>query len=383
MKKQIFYSFAAVLSLLVVVGCSEQSEQAGASQGGAQQPPTAVSVMTIKRATVPDILSLPGRVTPYRQSQVRPQVAGVITERLFEEGAVVEKGQQLYQIDDARYKAELESAKADLRSAEANLKALQAKEKRYKDLVSRNSISEQEYDDVVAQSDQAKAQISVAEAAIELARVNVDYSKVYAPINGQISRSFVTVGTLVTANQEQQLATITQLDPVFVDMQNSGKAIVKLRSSMTGNQQHMPVEVVLDEGSNTMYDKKGQLEFSEVTVDETTGSVTLRAVIPNPDSVLMPGLFVKANVIKSQDEGLLVPHRATTRQPDGSLVVYVVGKDNTVEARTIETPRSYQHQYLVTSGLTEGDKVIIEGYQKVKPGAKVNPQPWKQSGQQG
>ena len=383
MIKQIFYSFAAVLSLLAVVGCSEQSEQTGAAQGGAQQPPTAVSVMAVKRDTVPDILSLPGRVTPYRQSQVRPQVAGVITERLFEEGAVVEKGQQLYQIDDARYKAELESAKADLRSAEANLKALKAKEKRYKDLVSRNSISEQEYDDVVAQSDQAKAQISVAQAAIELAKVNVDYSKVYAPISGQISRSFVTVGTLVTANQEQQLATITQLDPVFVDMQNSGKAIVQLRSSVSQNQNHMPVEVVLDESSNTKYERQGQLEFSEVTVDETTGSVTLRAVMPNPDSVLMPGLFVKANVIKSQDEGLLVPQRAATRQPDGSLVVYVVGKDNTVEARTIETPRSYQHQYLVTSGLSEGDKVIIEGYQKVKPGAKVNPQPWKQSGQQG
>lgn len=383
MKKQIFYSFAAVLSLLVVVGCSEQSEQAGAAQGGAQQPPMAVSVMTIKRASVPDILSLPGRVTPYRQSQVRPQVAGVITERLFEEGAVVEKGQQLYQIDDTRYRAELASAKADVRSAEANLKTLQAKEKRFKDLVSRNSISEQEYDDVVAEADQAKAQINVAEAAVELAQVNVDYSKVYAPISGQISRSFVTVGTLVTANQEQQLATITQLDPVFVDMQNSGKAIVELRRSMTANQEHMPVEVVLDEASNTTYEKKGQLEFSEVTVDETTGSVTLRAVMPNPDSVLMPGLFVKANVIKSQDEGLLVPQRATTRQPDGSLVVYVVGNDNTVESRTIESPRSYQHQYLVTSGLAEGDKIIIEGYQKVKPGAKVNPQPWKQSGQQG
>ncbi|AXR08175.1 efflux RND transporter periplasmic adaptor subunit [Salinimonas sediminis] len=378
--KQIFLSMATVLSILIVTGCTESAEQAGA--GAQQQPPTAVSVVTIKSTSVPDILSLPGRITPFRQSQVRPQVAGVITERLFEEGAVVEKGQQLYHIDDARYKAELASAKADLKSAEANLKTLKAKEKRYQDLLSRNSISEQEYDDVVAQSDQAEAQIAVAEAAIELAQVNVDYTKVYAPISGQISRSYVTVGTLVTANQSQELATITKLDPVFVDMQNSGKAIVELRRSMQGREE-MPVEIILDEASNTKYEKQGMLKFSEVTVDETTGSVTLRAVMPNPDSVLMPGLFVKANVIKSNDQGLLVPQRATTRQQDGSLTVYVVGSNNTVEVRTIETPRSYKNQYLVTSGVSEGEQVIVAGYQKVKPGAKVTPQPWDQAQQGG
>lgn len=368
------------MSAVILAGCSPEPESESAKQGQQKPPATAVSVVSIESTTVPDILSLPGRVTAFQQSQVRPQVAGVITERLFEEGAVVEKGQQLYQINDARYKAELASAKADLKSAEANLKTLKAKETRYKDLLSRNSVSEQEYDDVVAQTDQADAQIAVAQAAIELARVNVDYTKVYAPINGQISRSYVTEGTLVTANQSQELATITQLDPVFVDMQNSGKAIVELRRSMQGNNA-MPVEIVLDEASDTLYEKQGTLKFSEVTVDESTGSVTLRAVVPNPDSVLMPGLFVKTNVIKSRKQGLLVPQRATMRQQDGSLMVYVVDTNNTVQARTLEVVRSYQSQYLVTAGVSSGDSVIIEGYQKVKPGAQVTPQPWKQGSQ--
>ncbi|QCZ92088.1 efflux RND transporter periplasmic adaptor subunit [Salinimonas iocasae] len=370
MKRHFILSAVAFL-LLALAGCSEQSEQ---QQGpSAEAPPTAVTVITVERSTVPDILALPGRVSAYRQSQVRPQVAGVITERLFEEGAVVEKGQQLYQIDDARYKAELASARADLKSAEANLKTLEAKAARYKNLLSGNSISEQEYDDVVAQADQAQAQIGVAQAAIDLAEVNVEYTKVYAPISGQISRSYVTEGALVTANQSQELATITKLDPVFIDMQNSGKAIIELRRSMQG-ERAMPVEVVLDERSNTTYEQRGELKFSEVTVDETTGSVTLRAVVPNPDSVLMPGLFVKAHIIKSEDQGLLVPKRATMRQPDGSLVVYVVNQQNKVEARTIEVPRSYESNYLAASGVKEGDKVIIAGYQKVKPGATVTPQ---------
>ncbi|WP_018984451.1 efflux RND transporter periplasmic adaptor subunit [Salinimonas chungwhensis] len=371
MKRHFILSAVAFL-LLATVGCSEQSAQGQGSQGG-EAPATAVTVTTVKRSTVPDILALPGRISAFRQSQVRPQVAGVITKRLFKEGAVVEKGQQLYQIDDARYKAELASARADLKSAEANLKTVEAKASRYEDLLSGNSISKQEYDDVVAQAAQAEAQISVAQAAIDLAQVNVEYTKVYAPISGQISRSYVTEGALVTANQAQELATITKLDPVFVDMQNSGKAIIALRRAMQG-EQAMPVEVVLDENSNTTYEQRGELKFSEVTVDETTGSVTLRAVVPNPDSVLMPGLFVKAHIIKSEDQGLLVPKRATMRQPDGSLVVYVVTADNKVEARTIEVPRSYQSSYLVSSGLSEGERIIVAGYQKVKPGATVNPQ---------
>ena len=374
---RIFYVTAALITLVGVIGCSNEGEQA---QQGAQQgmPAPSVSVLTLKQEPVVHEMVLPGRVSPSRQSQVRPQVDGVITERLFEEGAHVEKGQQLYQIDEARYLAQLNSAKADLKSVQANLKTLEAKARRYDDLVAQNAVSKQEYDDVIAQKDQAQAAISVAEAAVDVAKVNMGYTKVYAPISGRISRSFVTEGTLVTTNQSQQLATITQLDPVFIDMQESGASIITLRQSMR-NQGSMDVELTVDEVTGKRYDQTGSVKFSEVTVDETTGSVTLRAEMPNPDGVLLPGLFVKGHVITGRENALLVPQRATTRQPDGSLSVYVVNQNNEVEGRTLEIGKIYRDQYVALSGVSEGEKVIVTGYQKVKPGAKVNPSEWQPS----
>lgn len=374
---RIFYVTAALITLIGVVGCSNEGEQAKA---GAQQgmPAPSVSVVTLKKQPVVHEMVLPGRVSPSRQSQVRPQVDGVITARLFEEGAQVEKGQQLYQIDEARYLAQLNSAKADLKSVEANLKTLEAKARRYDDLVAQNAVSKQEYDDVIAQKDQAQAAISVAEAAVDVARVNMGYTKVYAPISGRISRSFVTEGTLVTTNQAQQLATITQLDPVYIDMQESGSSIITLRQSMR-KQGSMDVEVTVDEVTGERYDQTGSVKFSEVTVDETTGSVTLRAEMPNPDGVLLPGLFVKGHVITGRENALLVPQRATTRQPDGSLSVYVVNQNNEVVGRTLDIGKIYRDQYVVKSGVSEGEKVIVTGYQKVKPGAKVNPSEWQPS----
>ncbi|WP_414829292.1 efflux RND transporter periplasmic adaptor subunit [Alteromonas sp. H39] len=368
----------AVISFGFLTACSEQSEQAQAGQAQAQPAPR-VSVTTISRQPVTFEVVLPGRITPFRQSQVRPQVDGVITERLFEEGAQVEKGQQLYQIDDARYSAQLNSAVADLRSAEANLKTLEAKARRYEDLVSRNAISRQEFDDVIAQKDQAVASINVAKAAVDLAQVNLDYTKVYAPISGQISRSYVTEGTLVTTNQSQQLATITQLNPIYVDMQESGKAIVTIRREMQ-RQQELPVSLSFDEAAVDKYEHKGVVKFSEVTVEQTTGSVTLRAEVPNPDGLLMPGMFVKAHVITDEKDALLVPQRATTRQPDGSLTVFVVNASDEVEPRQIQTTDIYQDQYVVASGLSAGDRVIVTGYQKVQPGMKVNASEWKAGG---
>jgi len=310
---------------------------------------------------------------------VRPQVEGVITERLFEEGAFVEKGQQLYQIDDSRYAAQLASAKADVKSAEANRKTLEARAERYKGLLDKNAVSQQEYDDAIAQAEQADAQISVAKAAVELAQVDLDFTKVYAPISGQISRSYFTVGALVTSNQTQQLATITQLDPIYVDMQQSGKGVLKLRRAMQESGT-LPTTLVLDELTGESYEHTGELKFSEVTVDETTGAVALRAVFPNPDSLLMPGMFTKARVSLSNTQELLVPQRAATRQPDTSLSVMVVNAQNKVEARTITISGSYGDQYIVTSGVSAGDKVIVAGYQKVKPGAQVNTKPWQPQG---
>ncbi|WP_394223471.1 efflux RND transporter periplasmic adaptor subunit [Alteromonas gracilis] len=374
---RIFYVTAALIALMGVVGCSNESEQ---SQQGAKQgmPAPSVSVITLQQKPVVHEMVLPGRVSPSRQSQVRPQVDGVITERLFEEGAHVEKGQQLYQIDEARYLAQLNSAKADLKSAQANLKTLEAKARRYDDLVAQNAVSKQEYDDVIAQKEQAQAAISVAEAAVDVAKVNMGYTKVYAPIGGRISRSYVTEGTLVTTNQAQQLATITQLDPVFIDMQESGASIITLRQSMR-SQGSMDVELTVDEVTGKRYDQTGSVKFSEVTVDESTGSVTLRAEMPNPEGVLLPGLFVKGHVITGRENALLVPQRATTRQPNGSLSVYVVNQNNEVEGRTLEIGKIYRDQYVVLSGVSEGEKVIVTGYQKVKPGAKVNPSEWQPS----
>lgn len=373
---RVIYVFTMIVTLAGVIGCTSESEQPQAGQQGT--PVQSVKVLTLTRTPIVHEMILPGRVTPSRQSQVRPQVDGVITERLFEEGAQVEKGQQLYQIDDARYRAQLNSAIADVKSAQANLKTLEAKARRYEDLIQKNAVSRQDYDDVIAQKEQALAAISVAEAAVDLARVNLGYTRVYAPISGQISRSYVTEGTLVTANQSQQLATITQLDPIFIDMQESGHAILTLRQAMR-KQGAMPVELTLNETTGERYAHTGSVKFSEVTVDESTGSVTLRAEMPNPEGLLMPGLFVKGNVITGNENALLVPQRATTRQQDGSLTVSVVNSSNEVEVRQLKVSTIYRDQFVITGGVSEGDKVIVVGYQKAAPGSKVNPSEWQAS----
>lgn len=371
-----------VLALLLAGGgwywWHKSNEGAQSASSAAERPPQAVAVLELKPQTITFTQQLPGRISPYRQSQVRPQVDGIITERLFEEGADVEKGQQLYQIDDARYKAALNSAKADLASARANVKTVEARAKRYEELVKINAVSEQEYDDVKAQYDQATAAIAVAQAAVDVAQVNLDYTKVYAPISGRISRSFVTEGTLVTANQAQNLATITQLDPVYIDMQQSGSEAIHLRSRMTGKE-IVPVHLILDEKTGKDYPHEGTLKFSEVTVDETTGSIALRALIPNPDSLLLSGLFVRATLDLGRDEVLLVPQRATIRTPEGGLTVWVVDEEGKAQPRPIQVEQAYKNNWVVADGLKTGDTVIVEGYQKVAPGAPVSPAPWQQS----
>jgi membrane fusion protein (multidrug efflux system) len=355
-----------------VYGCSDTTT---GSQGQAQQPAPTVSIMILEKQSVDISMDLPGRVTPFKQSQVRPQVDGVITKRFFEEGAQVKQGQQLYQIDDARYRAQLNSAHADVKSALANQKTMQAKAARYKDLVSRNAVSKQEYDDVIAQNAQANANISVAEAKVTVAKVNVDYTKVYAPIDGQISRSYITEGALVTGNQAQQLATITQLNPIYVDMQESGAAILELRREMQ-QKQALPVSLLVNETNNELYSQQGQLKFSEVTIDQSTGAITLRAIMPNPDGILLPGLFVKARVHVGSKDAVLVPQRATMRQADGSLTIYLVDANNQVVAKKISPIKSIGSDYVVTGNLDSGEQLIVTGYQKVKPGATVNPVPW-------
>lgn len=341
-----------------------------------QQPATAVSVVTVTPQSVQQSRTLPGRVSAYRQSPIRPQVDGIVTERLFEEGAHVEKGQQLYQIDDARYKAAVASAEADLKSAQANVKSVKSLAERYEKLIKIQAVSRQEYDDAMANLDQAEAAISVAQAAVDVAQVELDYTKVYAPISGDIGRSLVTVGSLVTANQSDSMAVITQLDPVYVDMQLSGVELAKIKSQMVG-EKSVPVKIMIGENNEIAYQHEGELKFSEVTVDESTGSVTLRAVVPNPEGVLMPGLFVRAELLLDKVQALLVPQRAAIRGADGGLSVWVVNADNTVTQKKITVSDSYESNWIVTDGLSDGDTVIVEGYQKVREGASVNPAPWE------
>jgi membrane fusion protein, multidrug efflux system len=358
---------------------AEAAEQAAGEMNGAPQA-APVSVLELKNQTITMKHSLPGRITPYRQAEIRPQVDGIITERLFKEGSDVKKGDQLYQIDDARYKAQLNSALADLTSSKANIKTTEARTARYRDLVKIKAVSQQEYEDAVAALDQAKAGIEVAEAAVEIAQVNLDYTKVYAPIDGRIGKSLVTEGALVTANQGQSMAVITQLDPVFIDMQQSGSEAMQLRSRMMGRNV-IPVELVLGEQADAaLYPHKASLQFSEVTVDETTGSIALRAEVINPDGVLLPGLFVRANLNLGQEEALLVPQRATTRSPDGSLNVWIVDAEEKAQPRPIKASRAFEGSWIVEDGLQAGDRVIVEGYQKVGPDMPVKPMPWKAEG---
>ena len=356
-----------------------QSAQETGGGPGMAMPPQPVEVLKIEPETAAISYELPGRAAAYRQSQIRPQVDGIITDRMFEEGTDVEKGQQLYQIDDARYKALLNSAKADLASASANVKTVKARASRYKELVKIKAISQQELDDTNSQLHQANAAVAVAQAAVELAQVNLDYTKVYAPITGRISRSFVTEGALVTTNQAQSLATITQLDPMYVDLQQSSSDATYLRSRLR-SENAISVDITVNDKTDNDSHHKGTLKFSEVVVDELTGSVALRALVPNPEGLLLPGQFVKATLNLGQSEVLLVPQRATTRRADGSLIVWVVNENNQAQIRPIKTKRAYKDRWIVSDGLQPGDIVIVEGYLKVRPGASVVTSPWIQEG---
>jgi len=376
-KLPIFFALVLVVSAITFFYLkssllNDESANAISPASGAQ----AVSTMEVKTETIALSNILPGRVSASRQSEVRPQVNGIITKRLFEEGAQVEKGQQLYQIDAARYKALLVSAEADLKGARSIIESIKSKNTRYKELVKIDAVSRQEYEDVKAQLDQANASVSIAKAAVTVAQVNLDYTKVYAPISGRVGRSLMTEGALVTANQEQPMTIITQMDPVYIDMQQSSGEVMKYQRAQLNGQENIPVTIMLGQNGGMSYEHEGSLKFSEVTIDETTGSITLRAIVPNPDNILMPGLFVHASLSIGDEKALLVPQRSATRNPDGSLNVWVVDNNNKAELRDIKVSDTYQDNWIVTEGLSAGEIIIIEGYQKVKSGADVAPTPW-------
>jgi membrane fusion protein, multidrug efflux system len=330
--------------------------------------PPKVSVVTLRSQPVPIVTELPGRVNAYRTADVRPQVNGIILKRLFVEGSEVKSGQQLYQIDPAPYKAAYDSAVAGNASARALAQ-------RYKTLVATSLVAKQDYDN-------ADAAWLQAQAAVETARINLVYTKVLSPITGRTGRSFVTEGALVTANQATALATVQQLDPVYVDVTQPSTTLLRLRreaeagllkQNAAGKTQ---VRVRLEDG--TEFPHPGTLEFSEVTVDQGTGSVTLRALVPNPERVLLPGMFVREEIDEGvRKDAILAPQQGVTHDQRGEPNALVVGSDNVVELRSLQVDRAIGDQWVVNSGLNAGDRVIVEGLQSAKPGTKVVPEEYK------
>lgn len=359
--------FAALAAILLVAGCSEP-EPAGAAQGAA---PVEVEVVTLQTSSLALTTELPGRTTDYRQAEIRPQVSGILQQRLFTEGQLVEEGQLLYKIDAAPYQAALASAKANLASSKALAHNAKLKADRLNGLLGSKAVSQQDYDDVSAALMQAEAAVAGSEAALQTAQINVNYTEIRAPISGQIGRSAVTEGALLTANQAQGLATIRQLDPIYVDLTQSSSELLTLkRQHKLGSGARVSVDLLLDNGSE--YAQKGSLQFSEVNVDPSTGMVTLRAVFPNNNGELLPGMFVRARLQHgSDDNALLVPQAAVSRTPKGQASVMLVNSNNEVEARLINLGRTVAQSWQVLSGLQAGDKVIVAGLQKIQPGAKV------------
>ncbi len=371
--------YIIALTSIALAACDQGGN--GSPKGGAavEQPPSQV-VTVITATSRPVVLTdrLPGRVVAFRKAEVRPQIDGLIETRLFEEGSTVEAGRNLYQIAAESFEAALNAARADLAKARASSALAQKKLSRYQRLLKTQAASRQAYDDAVSAADQADAAVAAAEAQVEVAEINLTYTKVKAPISGLIGRSEVSEGALVTKNQVAALATITQLDPVYVDLTQSSSKLLNIRQRIAdGNLKAVdgvPVTLKLD-GVGSQYKHLGQLQFSEVIVDEGTSSVTLRAVFPNPDKVLLPGMFVRAEVAQGRlDNGFLIPQKAVQRAPSGDAFVYIVGQENKVARRSVTLDRAIEQDWLVKSGLKNGDKVIVAGLLKVRDGVPVVPE---------
>ncbi|EHM7062004.1 multidrug efflux RND transporter periplasmic adaptor subunit AcrA [Salmonella enterica] len=366
---------AVVLMLsgsLALTGCDDKQDQ----QGGQQMPE--VGVVTLKTEPLQITTELPGRTVAYRIAEVRPQVSGIILKRNFVEGSDIEAGVSLYQIDPATYQATYDSAKGDLAKAQAAANIAELTVKRYQKLLGTQYISKQEYDQALADAQQATAAVVAAKAAVETARINLAYTKVTSPISGRIGKSSVTEGALVQNGQASALATVQQLDPIYVDVTQSSNDFLRLKQELANGslkQENGKAKVDLVTSDGIKFPQSGTLEFSDVTVDQTTGSITLRAIFPNPDHTLLPGMFVRARLQEgTKPTALLVPLQGVTRTPRGDATVLVVGADNKVETRQIVASQAIGDKWLVTDGLKAGDRVVVSGLQKVRPGAQVKVQ---------
>jgi membrane fusion protein (multidrug efflux system) len=361
---------AFTLTALALGGC-------GPTKQATPQPPTpAVTVVTVHRASVPVTVELPGRTSAHLIAQVRARVDGIVQERRFQEGADVKANQSLYQIDPAPYRAAFNSAQAVQQKAEANLATTTAQAERYKVLIGGNAVSKQAYDNAVAAQLQAAADVAAAKAAVTTARINVGYTNVVSPISGRSGVSQVTQGAYVQGSAATLLTTVQQIDPIYVDLTQPSVAGLQLRRDVASGQiklngpDQARVTLILEDG--TQYPLSGTLEFSGITVDPGTGSVTVRAIFPNPKYVLLPGMFVRARIEQGvNDQALLVPIPGVTRNPQGQATALVVGPDNKVVQRTIQTQNILGDKWVVTGGLNDGERVMVAGIQKVQPGMLV------------
>ncbi len=360
--------FPLVLGATLLAACSEAPGTAPA------QPVPQVAVVTLTSEPVTLRRELPGRTTPYLVAEVRPQVSGLIEERLFTEGGRVEAGAALYQLDDASYRAAANSARASLERARASLESARLTKERADRLKQTGAISQQDHDELTATYLEAKASVAVAQATLEGAQVTLDDARITAPISGRIGKSSVTRGALVTANQASPLATIQQLDPMYVDLTRSATEWLSLRQQLASGEltaaDDVPVTLLLEDGSEYSY--QGTLAFADVTVNPTTGSFALRAEVPNPDDLLLPGMYVRAVIsLGERTDGVLVPQRGVMRDPTGQTYVMVVNRDNVIEQKSIRVSQTIGDDWLVESGIGAGDRVVIEGLQKIRPGAQV------------
>ncbi len=363
----------AVLCMLLsmmLLACEEGGKGASGTSG-----PREVVVIKLEPRREVYTTALAGRIASFQVAEVRPQVGGILQQRLFTEGADVKAGQALYQIDPATYEAALDSAQAALMKSEANVTPARLKAERFRELLAIKAVSKQEYDDAQAAFKQAEADVAVNRAAVKTARINLEYTKVRSPISGRIGKSAFTPGALVTANQAQALTSVRQLDPVYVDITQSSQDLLRLRAQFTNGElrsvaEEAPVRLKLENGA--MYPHEGRLQFTDVSVDESTGMVSLRALFPNPEHILLPGMYVRAVITEGVDENaLLVPQRALRRDPKGQASVLLVDGGGKAEVRLVDVGRTVGDSWQVLSGLNPGDLVIVEGGQNVRPGMSV------------
>jgi len=367
--------------VLLLAACGGQAPQETGAGGAAP-----VSYVVVKQDTITLTTELPGRTSPYESSDVRPQVNGLIVARLFTEGDMVHQGQPLYRIDPAPYEASVASARAALAKAQAAIASNEALARRYGELVKINAIARQDFENALTTAAQARADVAAQQAALHSAQIDLARTTVRAPISGRIGRSLFTTGALVSASQSSALTTIQRLAPIYVDIQQSSADLLKLRQQILAGKiardGNAKVQLILEDGST--YAPLGALRFADVTVDQTTGSQVIRALFPNPDGLLMPGMFVRARLVEgTQQNAMLVPQRAVGRDERGNPTVMVVGTDNKVEVRPLQSGRTSGSDWVVTAGLRPGDKVIVEGGMMLRPGMPVTPQPWNPNAPQG